>query len=400
MNVLVVNAGSSSLKYQLFSIASRTVLARGLCERIGLDGRVKYSVPNRPDYIEERIMDDQAAAVRVAIDLLTGSETGVIRSLDEIAAVGHRVVHGGEAFSGSVLIDGKVLAAVEECVPLAPLHNPPCLVGIRACEQVMRDVPQVAVFDTAFHQTMPPEAFIYALPYDYYERLRVRRYGFHGTSHRYVSERAAALLGRDPKELKIITCHLGNGSSVTAVRGGQSVETSMGFTPLEGVPMGTRSGTIDPAILEYLAHEENMSLSDVMAVLNQKSGVLGLSGVSSDFRDLECAAQEGNKRASLALNIFAYSVKKYIGMCAAVMDGVDALVFTAGIGENNDSMRKRIAGSLTFMGLELDEEKNRKPGPGEQDLSTQRSKNKILLIPTNEELMIALDTAALVTKMI
>ncbi|MCL2747064.1 MAG: acetate kinase [Oscillospiraceae bacterium] len=398
MNVLVVNAGSSSLKYQLFDMEKREVMARGVCERIGLDGKIKHVIPSRREFVVEKTMDDHADAVQAVIDLLLGEETGVLRSLGDIAAVGHRVVHGGETFAGSVCINDDVLTAVEDCVHLAPLHNPPSLVGIRACARVMDGVKQVAVFDTAFHQTMPPVAYIYALPYDYYERLHVRRYGFHGTSHRYVSERAAKILGGDPKKLKIITCHLGNGSSIAAVKGGQSVDTSMGFTPLEGVPMGTRSGTVDPAILSFLAKEENLSLSDVTDVLNQNSGMLGISGVSSDFRDLEDATANGNERAELALSMFAYAVKKHVGMYAAVLNGVDALVFTAGVGENNAGMRRRIAGELTYMGLEMDEVKNSDPGPGEQDISTAGSRGRILLIPTNEELLIALDTAEIVRK--
>ncbi len=396
MNILVINAGSSSLKYQLFDMNRRTVLARGLCERIGLDGKVKHFVEGREDYVSERPMADHASAIRVVTELLVGPGTGVITSMNDIAAVGHRVVHGGEFFSGSVLITEAVLSAIEECVPLAPLHNPPNLVGIRACSEVMKGVPQVAVFDTAFHQSMAPQAFLYALPFEYYEKHKIRRYGFHGTSHRYVSERAAAMLNRPADELKIITCHLGNGSSVAAVQGGKSVDTSMGFTPLEGVPMGTRSGNIDPAIIEFLCENEKMSIGEVTSVLNKKSGMLGLSGVSSDFRDLHAAADAGNKRAEIALHIFAYSVKKYVGMFAAVMNGVDALVFTAGVGENNALMRQWIAGELNYMGLELDIEKNGMRSSQERDISTAQSRGRILLIPTNEELVIALDTETIV----
>ncbi len=396
MNILVINAGSSSLKYQLFDMNRRTVLARGLCERIGLDGRIKHIVEGRENHMEDYTMPDHAAAIRTVTEMLTSDGTGVIASMNDIAAVGHRVVHGGEFFSGSVRITEEVLKAIEDCVPLAPLHNPPNLVGIRACSEVMPRVPQVAVFDTAFHQSMPQEAFLYALPYEFYENDRIRRYGFHGTSHRFVSERAAAMLGKPIQELKIITCHLGNGSSVTAVNGGRSVDTSMGFTPLEGVPMGTRSGSIDPAIIEFLCVNKGMSIADVTSVLNKKSGMLGLSGVSSDFRDLHDAADRGDKRAELALHIFAYAVKKYVGMYAAVMNGVDALVFTAGVGENNDIMRHWIAGGLEYMGLVLDEEKNKVRVDGERDLSADGSQGRILLIPTNEELVIALDTESIV----
>ena len=400
MNILVINAGSSSLKYQLFDTDSHSVLARGLCERIGLDGRVKHFVEGRADTIKDLPLADHADAIRTVTELLVDPETGVVASLRDISAVGHRVVHGGEAFSKSVLITDEVMHAIEDCVPLAPLHNPPNLVGIRACAQVIEGVPQVAVFDTAFHQTMPPEAYFYALPYEYYEQLGIRRYGFHGTSHRYVSERAAAMLGKNIKDLKIITCHLGNGSSITAVKGGQSVDTSMGFTPLEGVPMGTRSGVIDPAILEFLSEHKGLSLSEVTGILNKNSGMLGLSGVSSDFRDLHAAADDGNKRAALALDKFAYSIKQYIGAYVAVMNGVDALVFTAGVGENNPAMRRMVAGELNCLGLSLDQKKNESPGKGEQDLSTDDSKGRILLIPTNEELVIALDTELLVQQSI
>ncbi|MDR3207221.1 MAG: acetate kinase [Oscillospiraceae bacterium] len=397
VNILVINAGSSSLKYQLFDMTKRVSLARGLCERIGIGGRVKHYAEGRADYVSDRAMADHGDAIRAVTELLTGPDTGVIASMKDISAVGHRVLHGGQRFSGSIRITGAVIDAIEECVPLGPLHNPPNLVGIRACAQVMKDVPQVAVFDTAFHQTMPPEAYMYALPYEYYEKYHVRRYGFHGTSHRYVSARAAAMLSdRDPAALKVVTCHLGNGSSLAAVKGGKCVDTSMGLTPLEGVPMGTRSGSIDPAILAYVGEREGLGLAEITDVLNKKSGMLGLSGVSSDFRDLHAAADSGDKRAQLALDVFAYAVKKHIGMFAAAMNGVDALVFTGGVGENNIPMRRWIAGSLTCLGLELDDAKNDLRADGERDISTPRSPGRILVIPTNEELVIAEDTEAIV----
>lgn len=396
MKILVINAGSSSLKYQLFDMENEAVLAKGLCERIGLDGQVKQTAPGKPDYEANRAMPDHASAIRVLTELLTSPVNGVLQSMSEISAVGHRVVHGGEAFNKSVLIDDAVLAAIEECVPLAPLHNPPNLVGIAACRAQLGDVPQVAVFDTAFHQSMPDKAFIYALPYDYYETLKIRRYGFHGTSHLYVSRQAAEILGRPLESLKLITCHMGNGSSITAVDGGKSVDTSMGFTPLEGVPMGTRCGSIDPAIIEFLSTHHGMSIADINSAMNKKSGVLGISGVSSDFRDLHAAAAQGNERAQLALDVFAYDVRKYIGAYAAAMNGVDALIFTAGIGENNARMREWIAKDLDFMGLKLDTDRN--AVRGETVISTDDSPGKILVIPTNEELVIARDCAAIVQK--
>jgi acetate kinase len=377
----------------------KEVLAKGLCERIGIDGRVKHSVPGRADVTADIPMATHQEAIKAVTDMLTGKETGVIPDMSGISAVGHRVLHGGQHFSGSVLITDAVIRAVEECIPLGPLHNPPNLIGIRACAEVMNGVPQVAVFDTAFHQTMPPEAYMYAIPYEYYEKYHVRRYGFHGTSHRYVSSRATALLAdRDPKTLKVITAHLGNGSSLSAVYGGKCVDTSMGLTPLEGVPMGTRSGSIDPAILGFVAEREGLTVGAITDILNKKSGMLGFSGVSSDFRDLTAAAKEGNDRAALALKIFAYSVKKHIGMYAAALGGVDALVFTAGVGENDATMRAAIADGLEFLGLRLDAEKNSQRLPGERDLATADSPNRILLIPTNEELVIAQDTQELVTR--
>ena len=396
MNVLVINAGSSSLKYQLMDPAKRTVLAKGLCERIGIDGRLTHKIPAKDAKYEFEIpMPTHAEAIQSVLDALTSSEHGVIKSMSEIDAVGHRVVHGGEAFNKSVLITDEVMAAIEECIPLAPLHNPANLTGIKACQAVMPGVPMVAVFDTAFHQTMPAKSYIYALPYEYYEKDKVRRYGFHGTSHKYVSGRAADMLGKSIEELKIITCHLGNGSSVTAVDGGKSVDTSMGFTPLAGLPMGTRSGDLDAGILEYLMNKYGYDIKEMVNILNKKSGVLGISGVSSDFRDLSDAAEQGNDRAGLAVDAFNYGVKKLIGAYAAAMGGVDAIVFTAGVGENSADQRMAIASGLEFMGVKMDEEANKQRGK-EAVISAADSKVKVLLIPTDEELMIAQDTAAIV----
>ena len=396
MKVLVINAGSSSLKYQLMDTDTRTVLAKGLCERIGIDGRLTHKVPAKDLKLEFEIaMPTHAEAIQSVLDALTSAEHGVIRSMSEIDAVGHRVVHGGEKFAASARIDADVMAALEECIPLAPLHNPANITGIKACQAVMPSTPMVAVFDTAFHQTMPARSYIYALPYEYYEKDKVRRYGFHGTSHRYVSARAAALLGKPIEELKIITCHLGNGSSVSAIDGGRSVDTSMGFTPLAGVPMGTRSGDLDAGILQYVMNKYNMNIDEMLNVLNKKSGVQGVSGVSSDFRDLENAHKEGNERAGLAVDMFNYGVKKLIGAYAAAMGGVDAIIFTAGVGENSANQRLAIASGLEFMGVKMDAEANNVRGK-ETVISAADSKVKVLLIPTNEELMIAMDTAAIV----
>ena len=401
MKILVINAGSSSLKYQLLDPATGELLAKGLCERIGIDGKFTY----KPQLAGKKVLDavdvampTHSEAIKAVMDALVDAENGVIGSMKEIDAVGHRVVHGGEAFSGSVKIDDKVMAALEECIPLAPLHNPANITGIKACVDVMgANVPQVAVFDTAFHQTMPAKAYIYALPYEYYENDKVRRYGFHGTSHRYVSQRAAAMLGKPIEELKLISCHLGNGSSVAAIDGGKSVDTSMGFTPLAGLPMGTRSGDLDAGILEYLMNKYNMNITEMLNVLNKKSGVQGISGVSSDFRDLESAKQEGNKRAELAMDAFEYGVKKYIGAYAAAMGGVDAVIFTAGVGENSADMRLRMTSGLEYMGIKVDAEKNNCRGK-EVDVSAEGATVRTLVIPTNEELMIALDTAEIVGK--
>lgn len=399
MNVLVINAGSSSLKYQLFNMDTKEVLAKGLCERIGIDGKIKHTPKNgKPVYEATPGLANHSDAIKLVIELLTSAEYGVISSMSDIDAVGHRAVHGGEYFSKSVLINDDVLDKIEACVPLAPLHNPSVLTGIRACMEVMKGVPNVAVFDTAFHQTMPPKAYIYPIPYRYYEKDKVRRYGFHGTSHRYVSERAAAMLGKPIEELKIITCHLGNGSSVAAIKNGKVIDTTMGFTPLDGLPMGTRSGSIDPAIVEYIAKVDNINAEQVLNILNKQSGVLGVSGISSDFRDLDKAASEGNERAKLAVDIFLYSVKKYIGAYAAAMGGVDAVVFTAGVGENGADYRERICSDMEFFGISIDSEKNKIRGT-EQNVSATGAKTAVLVIPTNEELVIANDTKTIVENM-
>ena len=400
MNILVINAGSSSLKYQLLNPETQQVLAKGLCERIGIDGKFTYKPQMEGKQVLDAIdiaMPTHSEAIQAVLDALVDKDNGVIGSMKEIDAVGHRVVHGGEAFNQSVLITDEVMKALEDCIPLAPLHNPANITGIKACEKVMPGVPMVGVFDTAFHQTMPAKSYIYALPYEFYEQDKVRRYGFHGTSHRYVSARAAAMLGKPIEELKIITCHLGNGSSVAAVDGGKSVDTSMGFTPLAGVPMGTRAGDLDAGILEYLMGKHGYDMKEMMTILNKKSGVQGVSGVSSDFRDLENAHKEGNERAGLAVDMFNYGVKKLIGAYAAAMGGVDAIIFTAGVGENSASQRLAIASGLEFMGVKMDAEANNTRGK-ETVISAADSKVKVLLIPTNEELMIAMDTAEIVGK--
>ncbi len=395
MNILVINAGSSSLKYQFIKIEEEKVLAKGLCERIGIEGsKLTLKVPGKDDYVVEKHMADHSVAITMVIDALTDSEHGVISDMKEIDAVGHRVVHGGEIFACSVVIDEKVKEALHICSDLAPLHNPANIIGIEACEKAMPGVPQVGVFDTAFHQTMPKKAYMYALPYELYTKHKIRRYGFHGTSHRFVSERAAAMLGKPLSELKIITCHLGNGSSIAAVDCGKSVDTSMGFTPLAGVPMGTRSGDIDPAIVTFLMEKENISAKEVNDILNKQSGVQGISEVSSDFRDLE-ASKETNEKSALALEMFAYGVTKYIGAYAAAMGGVDAIVFTAGVGENTAFTRGQITEKLGFMGIKIDAELNKTRGK-EIDISAPDATVRTLVIPTNEELMIAKDTAALV----
>ena len=396
MKVLVINAGSSSLKYQLLNPETQQVLAKGLCERIGIDGKFTYKAEGKEtlDAVDVA-MPTHSEAIQAVLNALVDARNGVIGSMKEIDAVGHRVVHGGEAFNQSVLITGEVMKALEDCIPLAPLHNPANITGIKACQKVMGNVPMVAVFDTAFHQTMPEKAYLYALPYEYYEKYKVRRYGFHGTSHRYVSARCADMLGKPIDQLKIITCHLGNGSSIAAVDHGKSVETSMGFTPLAGLPMGTRSGDLDAGILQYLMNKYGMDIDKMLNVLNKKSGVEGLSCVSSDFRDLEAAAAKGDSKADLAQKKFAYEVRKYVGSYAAAMGGVDAVIFTAGVGENDKAIRSMVCAGLDFMGLKLDDNANDVRGK-EAVISAADSKVKVLLIPTNEELMIALDTAALV----
>ena len=395
MKVLVINCGSSSLKYQLIDAQTEKALAVGLCERIGIDGRLNHTPAGGEKVVINKDMPDHEVAVQMVLDELTDEKYGVISDLKEIDAIGHRVVHGGEKFASSVVINDEVMAAIEECNPLAPLHNPANLIGIRACQAIMPGVPNVAVFDTAFHQTMEPTAFMYGLPYECYEKYKVRRYGFHGTSHSFVSKRAIALAGLDPENSKVIVCHLGNGASVSAVKNGKSVDTSMGLTPLEGLVMGTRSGDIDPAIIEYLAHAMDKSLEEVMKILNKESGVYGLSGVSSDFRDLEKAADEGNKKAQLAQDVFGYRVAKYIGAYTAAMNGVDAIAFTAGLGENNGIMREYVCSFLGYLGVEIDKEKNSARGE-ETIVSTPNSKVKVLVVPTNEELAIARETMELV----
>ena len=398
MNILVINAGSSSLKYQLLNPDTQEVLAKGLCERIGLDGKFTYKPAGKEAVKDADVsMPTHSEAIQTVLNALVDPKNGVIGSMKEIDAVGHRVVHGGEKFAQSVLITDEVMAAIEECNPLAPLHNPANIIGIRACQALMPGTPMVAVFDTAFHQTMPPVAYTYALPYEFYEQDKVRRYGFHGTSHKYVSQRAAAMLGKPAEELKLISCHLGNGSSVTAIDGGKSVDTSMGFTPLAGLPMGTRCGDIDAGIMEYLMNKYGMNIDEMLNILNKKSGVEGLSGVSSDFRDLEKAAEEGNARAQLAEEKFAYEVKKYVGAYAAAMGGVDAIIFTAGVGENDKGIRAMVCDGLEYMGVKLDPAANDVRGK-ETVISAADSKVKVLLIPTDEELMIAMDTAEIVGK--
>ena len=397
MKVLVINCGSSSLKFQLIDSESERCLAKGLCERIGIEGSMITYAPESGDK-EKTVtpMPDHTEAIRLVLEALTNPKTGVVKSLDEIGAVGHRVVHGGEKFAESVVIDGAVMAAVEECNELAPLHNPANLIGINACRKLMPDTPMVGVFDTAFHQTMPEEAYMYGLPYEYYRKYKIRRYGFHGTSHSYVSARAAEVLGKKYEDLKIIVCHLGNGASVSAVKNGKCVDTSMGLTPLEGLIMGTRSGDIDPAIIEFLAHKEGKSIDEVMEVLNKKSGVLGLSeNLSSDFRDLEDGYNKGDANAVRALNAYCYRVAKYIGAYVAAMNGVDVICFTAGIGENAPLVRNFVCGYLGYLGVELDQEANHKRGE-DIAITTPESRTAVMVIPTNEELAIARETVRLV----
>lgn len=399
MKILVINCGSSSLKYQVIDSDTEHVLAKGLCERIGIDGRLTYQPAGQDKIKYDAPMPAHRQAVELVLKQLTDPETGILKSVDEIQAVGHRMVHGGEKFACSTLLTDEVLRTVESCNDLAPLHNPPTLVGVAACKELMPTTPMVGVFDTAFHQTMAPEAYIYGLPYEYYEKYGMRRYGFHGTSHKFVSLRTAELLGKKPEDVKVIVCHLGNGSSISAVDGGKCVETSMGLTPLEGLIMGTRSGDIDPTCIEFIAHKENITLEEAMTIINKKSGVLGISGVSSDFRDLEDAANEGNERAKLALDAFCHHVKKYIGSYIAVMNGVDAIVFTAGIGENSPEVREQIMEGFGFLGATIDPVANKVRGK-ETLISTPDSKVKVFCVPTNEELAICRDTVEIVTKKI
>ena len=398
MKVLVINCGSSSLKYQLIDSQSEEVLAKGLCERIGIEGSsVTHQKAGEGKKTEAVLMKDHTDAVKVVIEKLTDPAEGVIASLKEIDAVGHRIVHGGEKFKGSVVIDDSVLEAIAECNDLAPLHNPANLIGIRSCQRVMPGVPMVAVFDTAFHQTMPGKAYLYGLPYEYYEKYKVRRYGFHGTSHSFVSKKAAEVMEKPYEELKTIVCHLGNGSSVTAVMNGQSVDTSMGMTPLEGLVMGTRSGNIDPAIMEFIAEKEHLDIAGVMDVLNKKSGVFGISGeLSSDFRDLTNAMNSGDKKAKIAMDVFSYNVAKYVGAYAAVMNGVDDIVFTAGIGENDDYVREQVCSYLGYLGVDFDKEANTGLRGKQAEITKAGSKVRVFVIPTNEELAIARETLALV----
>lgn len=395
MNVLVINSGSSSLKYQLIDTSEKKVMAKGLCDRIGLKGSViKHNVADKGEKVFDIELSNHSIAVNTVLKILMDKDIGVISTSDDISAVGHRVVHGGEKFKDSVIIDENVKKAIEECSELAPLHNPANLVGIEACQEIMPGKPMVAVFDTAFHQTMPPYAYLYALPYEMYEKYRIRKYGFHGTSHRYVSERASIMLGKPLSELKIISCHLGNGASICAIKYGKSIDTSMGFTPLDGLAMGTRSGTIDPSIISFLMKKTNMGIEEINEGLNKRSGILGISGVSSDFRDVMDAAKKGNYRATLAIEIFCYRVRNFIAEYAGVMNGVDAVIFTAGIGENNSAIRKMVASGLGYLGIEIDLTKNEFNGK-EIDISKEGAKVKTLVIPTNEELMIAKETVRL-----
>ena len=392
MNILIINAGSSSLKYQLMDPDTGIVSAKGLCERIGIDGRLNHKVGENK-VVKDIPMPTHSEAIAATLDILVDPVDGVLKSVDEIDAVGHRVLHGGMEFFDSCIIDDEVIKAIEKCIPLGPLHNPANLMGIRACQAVMPKTPQVAVFDTAFHMTMPPKAYRYAIPTEYYENDSIRRYGFHGTSHKYVARRTAELVGK--KEFKMVNCHLGNGSSMSAVKDGKCQDTTMGLTPLAGVPMGTRSGDIDPAVVQFICNKYGMSVDECLNMLNKKSGVLGISGVSSDFRDLEAGANEGNEACQLALDKFCYEVAKYVGAYAAALNGIDVLTFTAGVGENGPTTRAAICEYLSFMGVKLDPEKNNVRGK-ETLISTPDSKVQVWVVPTNEELMIAQDTAELV----
>lgn len=398
MKILVLNCGSSSLKYQIFDMENEEVLAKGLCERIGMEGSVLTHKPEGKDkYVAEAPMPDHSTAVQMVLDALVDSEHGVISHIDEIGAVGHRVLHGGQKYSASIIVNDDVKKVIRECFDLGPLHNPANLIGIEACEKAIPGKPNVAVFDTAFHQTMPEKAYMYALPYEYYEKYAIRKYGFHGTSHAFVSARAIEFAELDPNNSKVIVCHLGNGSSISAVVNGKCVDTSMGLTPLEGLAMGTRSGDIDPAVVQFIANKEGKDINEMLNILNKKSGMLGFSGVSSDFRDLWSAAESGNERAKLALDIFCYRVAKYIGSYITAMNGVDAIAFTAGVGENDHDVRKNVLSYFGYLGIELDEEANNKRGE-DRYISTPNSKVKVVVIPTNEELKIARETKELVEK--
>lgn len=396
MKVLVINAGSSSLKYQLIETDTEEVLAKGLCERIGLEGsKLTHSPENKDDYVKEQEMPTHTTAVQLVLEALVDPEHGVIEHIDEISAVGHRVLHAGQVYSDSVIVNDDVKKVVKDCFPLGPLHNPANLIGIEACEEAMPGKPQVAVFDTAFGQSMQPKAYMYAIPYKFYEKYGIRKYGFHGTSHKFVSGRTIEFADLDKSSCKVIVCHLGNGASISASIGGKCVDTSMGLTPLEGLIMGTRSGDIDAAVVQFLANNENLSVDEVLNILNKESGVLGISGVSSDFRDLSAAAEDGNERAQVALDAFIYRVAKYIGSYVAAMNGVDAIAFTGGIGENDCSTRGKICEYLGYLGIKIDPENNSKRGE-EMYISTPDSKVKVMVIPTNEELAIARETLALV----
>lgn len=396
MNILVINCGSSSLKYQLIDMEGEKVLCKGLVERIGIEGsRIKHETTGRDEEIIEQPMQNHKVAIGLVLDAIVNEDYGAIKSMDEIGGVGHRVVHGGETFASSVLIDEDVMKVLYDCVELAPLHNPPNITGIEACQELMPNTPMVAVFDTAFHQTMDKASYIYPIPYEYYEKYRIRRYGFHGTSHKYVANRVAEIMGKDIEDLNIITCHLGNGSSLCAIKGGETIDTSMGFTPLEGLVMGTRSGDIDPAIIPFIMDKEGMTFDEVNQMLNKESGVLGISGISSDFRDLEIAIGEGNERARLAIDVFVNRVKKYIGAYVAAMCGLDCIVFTAGIGENSSFLREEICSGLECLGITIDKQLNQVRGE-EAKINKNLASTDIYVIPTNEELMIARDTLDLV----
>ncbi len=390
MKVLVINAGSSSLKYQLIDITDESLLAKGLCERIGFEDSVHKYVPAN-GITQEAVLSlhNHVEAIDAMLTLLTDPENGVIESMDEIKAIGHRVVHGGEAFNQSTIIDDRVLEALRQCIDLAPLHNPANIMGIEACRQEMPDIPMISVFDTAFHQTMHPKVFLYAIPYELYIKHGIRKYGFHGTSHKFVTKRAAVMLGKPLEELKLVSCHLGNGASICAVKYGESIETSMGFTPLSGLAMGTRSGSVDPALISFIMDKEDMSIEETTKCLNRKSGVLGISGISSDFRDLLKASSEGNERAKLAIEVFAYRVKKYVAEYIGIMNGADAVIFTAGIGENNRLVRRLVTDDMDFLGIKCDPAKNISDTGREMDISTEDSKIRVLVIPTNEEMEIA-----------